>query len=497
MRSSKYTPQLRICSTCGKEFMSTYGEEAKFYGRGIPFNCSVECKKISRAKRISEAKLSAFSDEEYRKEVAKKHEVTCLERYGVSNTFLAETSKAKAVETSLRLYGTAHPASSKIVRERIKKTCLERYGKSTPFSGGGFNQEKVKATQLSKYGAYPASRCSEVRSKMEKTCLERYGVSSPFKSDDILNKCVATQSDLYGDLYAHKVSQGENEVFEFLRSLGAGVSSQVRGIVPRGRVDMVIEDSKLCVEFNGDYWHSDVVLAQKYHLSLREAQMFSYQRFVTCREAGYDRYFIVWQHLWNNNVSRVIVKSMLTSLVGRVSDCVYARNCVIKELSSVSEFLTMNHIQGVDNAFRKFGLVYNGDLVSVMTFRRSRNNQQVELSRFCSKLGLRVVGGFSKLFKYAISVLNVDSIFSFSDNSYSNGDVYFKNGWELVEEIPPDYHIFYRGKVYHKSSFRKSELFRRFPDVYNSSLTEWQMEDKIGALRIWDCGKKRWKYVIK
>lgn len=78
-------------------------------------------------------------------------------------------------------------------------------------------------------------------------------------------------------------------------------------------------------------------------------------------------------------------------------------------------------------------------------------------------------------------------------NNDSTNNVYLKNGFTLDSTIKPDY-SYYNSKVsrykrFHKFSFGKSSLRIKFPDVYRDELTEWEIMQKLGYDRIWDCGK--------
>ena len=110
-----------------------------------------------------------------------------------------------------------------------------------------------------------------------------------------------------------------------------------------------------------------------------------------------------------------IVKSRLKSLLGLTDEKIYARKCKIKDVSfsDCKIFLEENHIQGNVNAKHRYGLYYNDELVSIMTFGSKRKNlgsksedESYELLRFCNKLNTTVVGGASRLMNYFIKTHN-------------------------------------------------------------------------------------------
>jgi hypothetical protein len=66
-----------------------------------------------------------------------------------------------------------------------------------------------------------------------------------------------------------------------------------------------------------------------------------------------------------------IIKAKLKALFGIEQTKIYARKCIIKEISTElkNDFLNQFHIQGEDKSKIKLGLFYQDELVAVMTFR--------------------------------------------------------------------------------------------------------------------------------
>ena len=106
-----------------------------------------------------------------------------------------------------------------------------------------------------------------------------------------------------------------------------------------------------------------------------------------------------------------ILESVIKSKLNIIENKIWARKCIIKEVSTkeCKCFLNENHIQGYSPSTTKLGLYYNDELMSVMTFGRSRmgigkKEEGYELIRFCNKLNTSVIGGASKLLKYFIQM---------------------------------------------------------------------------------------------
>lgn len=108
---------------------------------------------------------------------------------------------------------------------------------------------------------------------------------------------------------------------------------------------------------------------------------------------------------------------------------IYARKCIIRlvEHDTAVEFLNENHLQGACQSKYQYGLYYNDELVSIMTFGKSRFKKEFELLRFCNKLNVTVVGGASKLLQHFLQDhLEIKEIVSYADRRLSTGNLYVK-----------------------------------------------------------------------
>jgi hypothetical protein len=262
-------------------------------------------------------------------------------------------------------------------------------------------------------------------------------------------------------------------------------------------LDIYIPDLKLGIEFNGLYWHSDTFKDKNYHIN----------KTLFFKDLGI-RVIQIFEDEWLSN--RNIVELKLSAIMGvSQQDRIYARNITIQEISSSEKnnFLSKNHIQGSDRSVISIGGFYNGDLVSVMTFSKLRVplgsrkslDGQYELSRFASSAN--VVGGFSRILKYAINNYEISSIKTFADLRWSSFDdnLYQKNGFKLSHISDPNY--FYvpssSKKRYHRFNFRKQVLKEKFPEVYDDNLSETEIMDKTNYMRVWDCGNMVYEMKIK
>ena len=200
-----------------------------------------------------------------------------------------------------------------------------------------------------------------------------------------------------------------------------------------------------------------------------------------------------------------IVLSRIQNELKLNTNTIYARKCVIKEISAdvKNKFLDTNHIQGMDRSQFKLGLFHNHELVSVMTFRKPRQSigqtktrieNSWELIRFCNQTNTNVVGSASKLLKHFIKNYTPSHIFSFADNRWSSPlkNVYTTCGFDLTSTSQ---HGYWYTKDFisrlHRFNFNKGRLKQMGMDTENH--TEYQLMQQIGYHRIWDCGVTRFE----
>ena len=141
------------------------------------------------------------------------------------------------------------------------------------------------------------------------------------------------------------------------------------------------------------------------------------------------------------------------------------------------------------------GAFYNDAMVGAMAFNNQRNTQKVELIRFCSDGKVRA-GMFSRMFKNACDEYNLNRVISYADLRYSQGLVYANNGFDLVDEIPPDYRYIDGRRTWHKSSFTKSRIAKKF-GIDMTTMTEKQAMEQLNIPRIYDCGKLKFEWTRK
>ncbi len=255
-------------------------------------------------------------------------------------------------------------------------------------------------------------------------------------------------------------------------------------------LDIYIPSHNIAIEFNGIYWHSEGNgKSRQYHLNKTKE----------CYDKNIQLLHI-FENEWLDNNKKEIWKSIIDNKLGICSQKIFARKCQINGVDNktVKQFLLTNHLQGHVNSTINIGLYYENELVSLMTFGKSRYNKnyQYELIRFCNKINTVIIGGASKIFKYFIRNYNPESLISYADLRYSNGTLYEKLGFTKLKNSTPNYFYFKINntlKLMSRVQFQKHKLQNKL-GTFNQELTEYQNMLNNGYDRIWDCGNGVYEY---
>ena len=406
----------------------------------------------------------------------KRH--TMLTKYGVVNTSKLKSNRDKAKQTCLVRYGDENYNNI----EKSKQTCLEKYGVEFFLSNKKII-ERISETCQQKYGGR-GNASNLLKEKSKQTCLERYGdenYNNRQKAKQTMLKYYGSES--YRKFMPHKETNIEVFILDILNEYNIPHEVNNRIILNGKELDIYIPSKNIAIECNGYYWHSSEHKQNNYH----------YQKFIDCERQG-----IQLLTIWDDQIYRCddIVKSIIKSKLG-IYDCkIYARKCCVKNIDSKTckEFLVENHLQGAVNCGIRYGLFYNDELVSIMTFGKNRkcvNGQNGwELYRYCTKLNTLIIGGASKLFNKFINDYNPDYITSFSSNDISNGSLYnFLNFKRSNRSI--SYWYMKNNNRYHRYKFAKHILVK---EGFDPNKTEFEIMNERGFYRIYDSGQTKWEW---
>ncbi len=237
-------------------------------------------------------------------------------------------------------------------------------------------------------------------------------------------------------------------------------------------LDFVNHEAKVAFEYCGLYWHTDKskeIRNSRYH----------YDKYAKCLDVGY-RLFTIWSSEWLYRPEQV--KSYIQSALGKNSTTYFARKCIIKSVDKIvgKTFIDRYHIQGQKRTGIYYvGCYHNDILVGCISLNwHHRKTTELILDRMVFLPDITVVGGASKMLKSCIDWAKKQGykkITTWSDNRWSQGNVYKKMGFDLDTNLKPDYaYVDLKNprKIIPKQSMRN--------------------KDDSNLAKIWDCGKKRW-----
>ena len=284
-------------------------------------------------------------------------------------------------------------------------------------------------------------------------------------------------------------SDMERLVKIFIKENYENIIENSRQVIHPYELDIYIPDLKLAFEFNGLYWHNELYKDKKYHLTKTEL----------CEEQGIQLIHI-YEDDWLNKTN--IVKSMILNKLKKSTDKIYARKTKIKEITDnklIREFLINSHLQGFLGSKIKLGLFFNDELVSLMTLgkrriamgKKTNEEGEYELLRFCGKLNTNVIGGANKLFKYFVKTYQPKIITTYADRSWSQGNLYKQLGFIYNGKTEPNYYYIIDQKRYHRFGFRKDKLIN---DGYDANKTEHQIMLDRGIYRLFDSGNLKFTF---
>lgn len=281
-------------------------------------------------------------------------------------------------------------------------------------------------------------------------------------------------------------SKLEEELASFVQSIYSGkIERHCRNIIHPNELDIYIPDKKLAIEFNGNYWHSELQKDKHYHRD----------KTLACMENNIHLIHI-FEYEWVNN--KQVIQKYIYNQIGEINKTIYGRDTYVNEIENtdeVKDFLQNNHIQGYTQSSINIGLYYKDELVGIMTFGKPRfieNTYEYELIRLCYSYNIRVVGGSEKMFKYFLNKYCPKNIISYCNIGKFTGEIYQKLGFKMLDISKENYVWINNNKTLSRYQTQKSIL------IAQGLGTEKQTEDEImhslNYCKIYDCGNIRYIY---
>ena len=361
------------------------------------------------------------------------------------------------------------------------------------------SKEKLRRHFQEKYGVDHPMQCEEVQKNFHDAMEKKYGVRHalqiPGKTDQQQKAAYITNMKHWGvpyacfspgciaaNTHANAISKINKKFASRLEKLG--ISAQFEKIIGPRSYDLYIEPNTL-IEINPTYTHNSYGnhydpngLSKDYHLNKTKL----------AESHGY-RCIHIWD--WDN------VEKVVDLLKPKVK--IGARKCEIYRINPKvgNEFLERYHLQGsCRGQLIYLGLVYEDELVQLMTFGKPRYNKKYtcELLRLCTKSGYSIVGGASKLFKWALEHHELGDIISYCDRSKFSGSVYFHMGMSLKTTTPPQEVWSRDGEYITANLLRQRGYDQLFGTSYGRGTSNDLLMLQHGWLPIYDCGQSVYEF---
>lgn len=490
-----------------------------------------------RTRRIKATKLERYGDENFNN--AEKGAETKWREYGDKNF----NNREEAKRTMKKKFGFDHAMQNEEVRKRASDSLLKSHGVAVPLQSEEV-KKRMMQTVNEKYGVESYSKTDEFKERVTKTWLDRIETTKQF---ELIMQLSSNEIELLDDFVGFKRGgtyvdyrfkcKRCNSVFNrkfcnptipicrkcypspksprthdairnALKKNNVVFTENSRRILKGLELDFFLENDNLAVELNGNYFHSERAgeKSKEYHLN----------KTMLSTDKG-----IKLIHVFEDEIMKKkdIVIGRIMALLNKSSVSIGARECKMVKCSFEQKkaFFSENHIQGDTPSKIAIGLMYEEQLVAIMSFGTPRKalgsksgemTGHYELLRFCTKIDHNVAGAFSRILSYFKKHHDPKCITTFADIRWSGhdplGTVYAKNGFEFESFSRPNYWYFKRGDYmtrYHRFKFRKDVLVKQAIGaglVQNEErakkFTEWELAQLMGMDRIWDCGSMKFSW---
>lgn len=288
------------------------------------------------------------------------------------------------------------------------------------------------------------------------------------------------------DLLDRHSSVGEKEVASLFR--GQNVIRHDRKILQGKELDIYLPDLKLAIEYNGSFWHSSERKDKRYHQD----------KTIECAKQGIHLIHI-FDYEWADTIKRNKLTNYINSFITQ-SRIYYARDLVIQRISSkeAKDFQDKYHLQNSVNSEYNIALTDNNEILSVMSFQSPRfdHSYEWEITRYCTKDGVGIVGGAEKLFKHFIRLQKTNSILTYVDISKFTGNVYTKLGFKPTQDyltVPNYVWVNTHFDVLPRYKTQKHKLLEKGLGVEEQ--TENEIMEGQGYYKVFDSGNLKLEWI--
>lgn len=399
---------------------------------------------------------------------------TNMKRYGGLSSFCKSSSlHDKQTKTMKERYGVEHPLQNKELLQKQQRTTIERHGTLDMI-----HTDKVSRTMVERYGTMHAMQNVELASRsaansvivkneklnarIKKMNLSKLSyddgyysfkcntcgntvthISRPFINFAYLNEKSPCQT-CFPEYYFR--SEGEKElkgmIEEFLYKGEIKCNAGYLG----ASIDIMIPEKKLCIEYNGVYWHSELHKPKNHHVNKKRI----------VENEKYDLVYI-WEDDWKDEHKSFVIMNMLSSKMG-ITPKISVKECDIRNVckKDADEFINKYYLYENKTSNVRLGLYYKNELSSIVNFKKCKN--EYVITCHCDGPSVDIIDGFNSIIKYFINnYSNKLSITVNCDWTPSYDSVYERTGFSLVKHTKPTIFWNVKGKKTLYKNFKKNK----------------------------------------
>lgn len=256
----------------------------------------------------------------------------------------------------------------------------------------------------------------------------------------------------FGQCPTH-ISKEEREIYNWIRQYRPQIRATSKKVVGVSEIDILDEERKVGIEFNGHWWHSFQCMTRpdaktgKIRMTGPQAKNFHYNKSRACEEQGI-RLIHIWDYEWADARKQKVLKNIILGALGMLPERYYARQCEVKRYDrgcqrwqELNRFFAENNIQGNRGGTIVFTLERNGRILMAYKFGRpsgglAKKKYQYEMVRGASAPGVQVVGGASRLWRHFIREIRPRSVVYYVDYNYFDGRSVEQLGGTLISAQP-------------------------------------------------------------
>jgi hypothetical protein len=209
----------------------------------------------------------------------------CQRNYGVDFVTQLDTMKEKSKSTMLEKYGVDNITKDPESIKKRSQSNLEKWGVTDPIMLPEFrNEDKMRVIHNNTIQSGLPLGYKYLGHEENEMMSEYYIIECPIGHITSISKSNLSvrrgkMREICTICNEYIGSMVEQEVFDFISTIYSGkIDRSNRKLIKPFEIDIILEDIKVCIEFNGDYWHSTKIVTDQYY---------HYTKYQRCLDVGF------------------------------------------------------------------------------------------------------------------------------------------------------------------------------------------------------------------